>query len=72
VTILNWKDPIKYFFVLPNGIAGRQWVNGYYTKKIKNKVYAQKSELGYVKSVKTELVAVFLRPYFLPLAQTLK
>ena len=23
VTVLNWKDPLKYFFLLPNCIAGR-------------------------------------------------
>jgi len=26
VTILNLKDPLKYFFLFPNGIAGRKWV----------------------------------------------
>ena len=26
VTILNWKDPLKYFFLFPNSIAGRLWV----------------------------------------------
>jgi len=28
-TILNWKDPLKYFFMFPNGIAGRKWVEGH-------------------------------------------
>jgi len=27
VTILSLKDPLKYFFLFPNGIAGRLWVN---------------------------------------------
>ena len=26
VRILNWKDPLKYFFLFPDGIAGRYWV----------------------------------------------
>jgi len=25
VTILNGKDPVKYFFLFPNGIAGWWW-----------------------------------------------
>jgi len=26
VTILTWKDPVKYVFLFPNGIAGQWWV----------------------------------------------
>ena len=26
VTVLNSKDPLKYFFLFPDGIAGRWWV----------------------------------------------
>jgi len=27
VTVLNYKDPIKYFFLFQNGIAWWYWVN---------------------------------------------